>query len=193
MKTLNHPFTKADVADLRVGDSVSLSGVVFTGRDRFHRFLADGGASPVNLGDGALFHCGPIMLRQGGDWVVRAAGPTTSIRQEPYMATVIRRQGVRVIIGKGGMGETTRRACVEDGCVYVHVVGGAAALAARCVVSVKGVHFLREFGAADAVWELVVSNLEGVVTMDAHGGSLHDEVARKSSAVLARLLSSRSR
>jgi fumarate hydratase class I len=189
MKALTYPFTKAAIGDLRVGDTVRLSGLVFTGRDRFHRSLAEGGACPVDLRDGALFHCGPIVLRQGSEWVVKAAGPTTSIRQEPYMAAIIRRYGVRVIIGKGGMGDATRRACEEIGCIYVQLVGGAAALAAGHVAKVGAVHFLREFGAAEAVWELVLRDLEGVVTMDAHGGSLHDDIARRASAALCRLLS----
>ena len=189
MKTLTYPVAKTAVSELRVGDTVRLSGLVFTGRDRFHRYLADGGPCPVNLRDGSLFHCGPIVLRQGSEWIVKAAGPTTSIRQEPYMAGIIRRHGLRVIIGKGGMGDATRRACAETGCIYVHLVGGAAALAAGYVTKVQGVHFLREFGAAEAVWEFIVRDLEGVVAIDACGSSLHDDIARKSSTALSRLLS----
>lgn len=188
MKTLEYPFTKAAVADLKVGDQVKLSGVVFTGRDRFHAHLYKGGQSPVNLRDGAIFHCGPVALLQGGVWTVKAAGPTTSAREEPFMASVIQKHGVRVIIGKGGMGRNTRKACRDFGCVYIQAVGGAASVMAKRVERVQGVHMIQEFGSAEAIWELVVRDLPGVVTMDTHGDSLHDKVQRSSGRALGRLM-----
>lgn len=188
VKTLQYPFTKAAVSDLKVGDQVRISGLVITGRDRFHAYLHKGGQAPVNLRDGAIYHCGPVVVQQGGAWVVKAAGPTTSIREEPYMASIIQKHGVRLIIGKGGMGRRTRKACRECGCVYVQTVGGAAGILAKRIERVQGVHLLHEFGSAEAVWELVVRDLPGVVTMDTHGDSLHDTVLRSSGRALGQLL-----
>lgn len=190
---LRYPFGEAAVRGLRVGESVCLSGLLFTGRDRLHSFLADGGESPVALRDGALFHCGPVVVPEDGGWRVVAAGPTTSVREEPYMAEVIRRFGVRVVIGKGGMGEATREACGTYGCVYLQAVGGAAALLARRVRRVAGVHFLEEFGATEALWALEMDSFEAVVGMDAHGGDLFAEVRRSSEARLKALLRQKQR
>ncbi len=188
MKTLEYPFTKAAVSDLKVGEQVRISGLVFTGRDRFHAHLHKGGQSPVNLRDGAIYHCGPVVVQQGEAWMVRAAGPTTSIREEPFMAAIIQKHGLRLIVGKGGMGKNTRRACREYGCVYVQTVGGAAGILAKRIARVQGVHLIQEFGAADAVWEFIMQDMPGVVTMDAHGDSLHDTVQRSSGRALGRLL-----
>jgi fumarate hydratase class I len=188
VKEIAYPFTAAKISELRTGDHVSLAGRVFTGRDRLHKHLFEGGASPIRLKDGALYHCGPVMIRTEGGWAVRAAGPTTSIRQEPYMARIIEQHRVRVIIGKGGMGEATRKACTRHGCVYLQAVGGAATLLAEHVDEVVGVHFLKEFGAADALWELVVSNFRAIVAIDAHGRSLHKRVKTVSRRVLTGVL-----
>jgi len=188
MKTLTYPFREVDVRGLKVGDMVAVSGKVFTGRDRLHKYLFEGGACPVDLRDGALYHCGPVVVVQDGRWIVKAAGPTTSMREEPFMSRIIAEHGVRVIIGKGGMSEGTRRACAEHGCVYVHAVGGAAALLAQSITRVCNVFFRREFGAAEAVWELDVDGLAGVVTMDAHGRSLHKRVGNASRRALRELL-----
>jgi len=188
MKTLTYPFREVDVRGLKVGDMVAVSGKVFTGRDRLHKYLFEGGACPVDLRDGALYHCGPVVVVQDGRWIVKAAGPTTSMREEPFMSRIIAEHGVRVIIGKGGMSEGTRRACAEHGCVYVHAVGGAAALLAQSITRVCNVFFRREFGAAEAVWELDVDGLAGVVTMDAHGRSLHKRFGNASRRALRELL-----
>lgn len=186
---LVYPFTRAAVSALRAGDVVSVSGRVFTGRDRLHKHLAETGESPEDLHDGALFHCGPVIRREAdGTWRIVAAGPTTSIREEPYMAAIIAAQGVRVIIGKGGMGPATLAACREHGCVYLQAVGGAAAVIAQSVDAIEGVHFLEAFGATEAMWRLRVSRLQAVVGMDAHGRSLYDEVARASHDKLLGLL-----
>ena len=188
MRTLTYPFTAAAVKELAVGEMVSLSGQVFTGRDRLHKHLYEGGRCPVDLKNGALYHCGPVVLRREGAWVVQASGPTTSMRQESYMPRIIAQHGVRVIIGKGGMGDATRAACVKHGCVYIQAVGGAAALLAEAVKGVAGVHFLREFGMADALWMLDVENLRGVVTMDTHGASLYRRVSARSRRALREVL-----
>jgi fumarate hydratase class I len=174
-----------------VGDSVEISGILFTGRDVVHKYLHEGGALPpeVNFRDGLIYHCGPVVVKDAdGNWKVTAAGPTTSIREEPYQWQVIRDFGLRGVIGKGGMGEKTLQACMDYGCVYFHGIGGAAQVLAECVKNVRNVYFLKEFGSPEAIWELEVERFPAVVTMDSHGGSLHKEVLSRSQAELARYL-----
>lgn len=188
---LDYPFTQDRIAALRAGDVVTVSGLIFTGRDRLHKHLAETGQSPVDLHDGALFHCGPVVRHASdGSWRIIAAGPTTSIREEPYMAKVIAEQGVRVIIGKGGMGPATQAACRDYGCIYLQAVGGAAAVIAKCVEAVDGVHCLDAFGTTEAMWILRVRGLQTVVGIDAHGRSLYEEVAAASREKLMRALAS---
>ncbi|MCK5528299.1 MAG: fumarate hydratase C-terminal domain-containing protein, partial [Kiritimatiellae bacterium] len=177
---LEYPFTKEQVSELKVGMRVSLSGCFFSARDRFHKYLFEGGESPVSLKDGAVYHCGPVVVERDGKWVIRAAGPTTSMREEPYMASIIKKHGVRVIIGKGGMGATTKKACKEFGCVYMQAVGGAASVLASRIVSVDNVHLMKEFGSAEAVWEFTVSDFEAIVTIDSAGRSLNERIKRSS-------------
>lgn len=191
MVQLGAPFTEAAIRTLKVGDEVLISGVVFTGRDAVHKYLHEGGELPpgVNLKDGILYHCGPVVIQDDhGRWKVTAAGPTTSIREEPYQGDIIRKFGIRGVIGKGGMGDRTLAACREAGCVYFHAVGGAAQVLAECIKSVRSVHFLDRFGAPEAIWELEVQGFPAVVTMDAHGQSLHREVFASSQAALAKHL-----
>ena len=188
MEQLCYPFSEASVRGLRAGEMVRVNGRVFTGRDRLHKHLAEGGECPVSLRDGALYHCGPVVVADGSGWRVVAAGPTTSVREEPYMARVIERYGVRLIIGKGGMGASTQAACVRFGCVYLQAVGGAAALLAQRIRRVEGVNFLEAFGATEALWQFEVDGFEAVVGMDAHGRNLFDEVRESSAAVLRQLL-----
>jgi fumarate hydratase class I len=126
------------------------------------------------------------MLKQGDEWVTKAAGPTTSIREEPYQGEVIRRYGVRAVVGKGGMGARTLVAMEECGAVYLHAIGGAAQVYARAVERVAGVYLL-DFGIPEAMWHLKVRNFLAIVTMDAHGRSLHAEVERATSEALAAL------
>ena len=182
------PVSEELIRSLRVGDLVEINGIVHTGRDAFHKFLHDGGTLPVNMRGGVLYHCGPVMVKEGGQWVCIATGPTTSTREEPYEAEVIQKLGLRAIIGKGGMGEKTLAACKEFGCVYLHAVGGAAQVLAECVKQVRGVSMLEEFGSPEAVWELEVATFPCVVTMDSHGGSLHKDVFARSEKMLAKLL-----
>ncbi|MEJ5239038.1 MAG: FumA C-terminus/TtdB family hydratase beta subunit [Limisphaera sp.] len=191
MIALHTPLTEAQIRSLHVGDEVSLSGIVFTGRDAVHKYLHEGGALPpgVQLRDGVLYHCGPVMLREpDGSWRCAAAGPTTSAREEPYQAEIIRKYGIRAVIGKGGMGARTLAACKECGAVYLHAVGGAAQVLAERVKRVRNVYFLEEFGAPEAIWELEVEDFPAVVTMDAHGKSLHDEIFERSRAELLKRL-----
>ena len=194
MKTLSYPFSEKSIRALRAGDAVSITGRIYTGRDKFHKFFADGGKLPVDFKDGALYHCGPVVVsedvrRETGDvWRVVAAGPTTSVRENPYEPDFIAKTGVRIIIGKGGMDARTLAAMQEHGCVYVQAVGGGGAMYADAVKKVAGVSMLKEFGAAEAVWHLDVVDFRGVVAMDAHGNSLFDEVESASKRQLADLI-----
>ena len=191
MIQLSFPFTKEKIAALKVGDAVEISGVLFTGRDAVHKYLHEGGALPpgVNLQDGIIYHCGPVVLRdEEGNWKVTAAGPTTSIREEPYQGEIIKHFGLRGVIGKGGMGDRTLAACKEHGCVYLHAIGGAAQVLAECIKRVRNVYLLEKFGSPEAIWELEVEKFPAVVTMDSQGNSLHNEVFANSQAALAKRL-----
>lgn len=188
MIELAAPFTEDKIRALKVGDRVAITGTLYTGRDAFHKHLHDGGAPPVSLKDQIIYHCGPVVVREGGEWTVKAAGPTTSIREEPYQGDIIRRFGVRGVIGKGGMGEKTLEALREAGAVYMHAVGGAAQVLARCVQRVKNVYMLEELGSPEAVWELEVADFPVVITMDSHGHSLHRDVLDRSSRALDAIL-----
>jgi tartrate/fumarate subfamily iron-sulfur-dependent hydro-lyase beta chain len=203
-KKLTIPIANEDVLDLKVGDSVLLSGVMITGRDAVHKWLADvfikktqqptandlevyEAIKPL-LDGGAIYHCGPVV---GGldtkQYRFVAAGPTTSIREEPYQGDVMRHFNLKGVIGKGGMAAKTLKACQEVPGVYLHAIGGAASLIAGSVQKVLGVHKL-EFGVPEAIWVIEVKDFPAVVTMDAHGNSLHDGVRQQSKAVLDRLL-----
>ena len=190
MKILSYPFSEKSIRDLRAGDAVSITGRIYTGRDKFHKFFADGGNLPVDFRDGALYHCGPVVIRSGNrtieqseqsnNYSVVAAGPTTSVRENPYEPDFIAKTGVRIVIGKGGMDAKTLAAMKKHGCVYVQAVGGGGAIYADAVKKVAGVSMLEEFGAAEAVWHLDVVDFRGVVAMDAHGNSLFDAVRQAS-------------
>jgi fumarate hydratase class I len=141
-------------------------------------------APPVDLRGAVLYHCGPVVLKDGSSWRVTAAGPTTSIREEPYQADIIRKYGVRVVMGKGGMGAKTLAALKECGAVYLNAIGGAAQFYARRITGVADVSLL-EFGTPEAMWHLEVKDFPAVVTMDAHGSSLHRDVEESSAQHLA--------
>ena len=193
VKTLSYPFSEKSIRALRAGDVVSITGRIYTGRDKFHKFFADGGKLPVDFRDGALYHCGPVIIREEGrgkreEWRVVAAGPTTSVRENPYEPDFIAETGVRIVIGKGGMDARTLAAMKRHGCVYVQAVGGGGAVYADAVKRVAGVSLLDEFGAAEAVWHFDVVDFRGVVAMDARGHSLFEEVRRESEAKLADLI-----
>jgi len=191
MTKLSFPFTEEKIRALKVGDEVLISGTVFTGRDAVHKYLHEGGKLPpgVSLKDGIIYHCGPVMMKQeDGSWKCTAAGPTTSIREEPYQGQIIHEFGVRGVIGKGGMGDRTMDACQQNGCVYLHAVGGAAQVLAECVKKVRNVYFMAEFGAPEAIWELEIEDFPAVVTIDAHGHSLHKEIFASSQAELTKRL-----
>lgn len=185
---LRAPITEEQVRALKVGDVVLIDGDMYTGRDQVHAYLMKN-KPPVDLDGAALYHCGPVMLKQGDAWTMKAGGPTTSIREEPYQAHVIGEYGVRVVIGKGGMGAKTLAALQKHGAVYLNGIGGAAQYYARTVEKVVGVHFLEQFGIPEAMWHLQVNHFMGIVTMDAHGNSLHKIVEENTGAALAELQS----
>jgi fumarate hydratase class I len=192
IKKLSWPFGEKDVRRLKAGDVVSISGRIYTGRDKLHKWFADGRPLPVDFRDGAIYHCGPVTVRDGnGTWRVVAAGPTTSVRENAYEPEFIAKTGVRIVIGKGGMDARTLEAMRKHGCVYVQAVGGAAAISAAAVKRVAGVSLLPEFGAAEAVWHFDVEDFRGVVAMDAHGRSLFDSVRKISASRAATLFNVR--
>ena len=181
---LTTPLTEEQVRNLKVGDVVMLNGVMHTGRDTLHHYLLHND-SPVDLNGGAIYHCGPVSLKEGDKWFMKAAGPTTSIREEPFQADVIKKFGIRAIIGKGGMGAKTLAALKENGAVYLSAIGGAAQYYSKCIKNVDGVDFL-EFGVPEAMWHIRVENFPVIVTMDAHGNSLHADVEKSSREELAK-------
>jgi fumarate hydratase class I len=184
---LTPPISEEAVRALRVGDVVLIRGEMFTGRDNVHAYLMKN-PPPVDLRGAVIYHCGPVMLKQGEEWIIKAGGPTTSSREEPYQAEVMRRYGVRAVIGKGGMGARTLAGLKECGGVYLNAIGGAAQYYARTVEKVLGVH-LMEFGIPEAMWHLRVKDFVAIVTMDSHGNSLHADVQAQTGAALATMQS----
>jgi fumarate hydratase class I len=182
---LTPPLTEAQMRALKVGDVVLINGEMYTGRDNVHAYLMKN-APPVNLNGSVLYHCGPVMLKQGDSWMIKAAGPTTSSREEPYQADIIKKYGIRAVMGKGGMGAKTLAALKECGAVYLNAIGGAAQFYARTIEKVLGVE-LMEFGIPEAMWHIRVNNFPAIVTMDAHGNSLHAGVEKATGEVLEAL------
>lgn len=198
------PISEEVIRSLHVGDQVRLHGTVVTARDAAHKYMKDtifkGG--PLSEADrefhdvlaqlwngGVMYHCGPVVSQdESGAWHFVSAGPTTSIREEPYEADVIRHFGLRAVIGKGGMGPKTLAACQQYGAVYLHAVGGAATLIASYVKEVLGVYKKEELGVPEAFWVVRVEGFPAVVTMDAHGVSLHEKLLEESRERLAALL-----
>ena len=174
---LEPPLSEEKVRALKVGDVVLINGPMVTGRDALHHYLLHHDA-PCDLKGAILYHCGPVMLNENGKWRTNAAGPTTSIREEPYEADIIKRFGLRAVMGKGGMGKKTLAALKEFGAVYLHAIGGAAQFYARCLPKVEGVDLLDELGVPEAMWHFVARDFLAIVTMDSHGNSLHEDVLK---------------
>lgn len=174
---LQAPISEETIRSLKVGDVVLIKGEMHTGRDELHKYLMHNNA-PVDLNGGIIYHCGPVMLQDdSGEWHVKAAGPTTSSREEPYQADIIEKFGIRAVIGKGGMGQKTLDGLQKSGAVYLNAIGGAAQYYARSVKKVNGVDLLDKFGVPEAMWHLEVDAFPAIVTMDANGNSLHKDVA----------------
>jgi fumarate hydratase subunit beta len=204
MHSLNLPLSPETIRSLQVGDPVLLNGVMITGRDTVHKWMVDtfikqtrqpqgddlevyAAIKPLLEGS-VIYHCGPVV--SGLDtkqYKFVAAGPTTSIREEPYQGLVMEHFQICGVIGKGGMGAKTLAACRQVPGVYLHAIGGAASLIAQTVTRVLGV-YKYDFGVPEAMWVIEVKDFPVVVTMDAHGGSLHAEVDARSRAALKDLL-----
>lgn len=204
MHQVSIPISDETIRSLKVGDPVLLCGVMVTGRDAAHKWMVESfirGTQPPTdedrlvyeeikplLDRGVIYHCGPVVAGlESKEYKFVAAGPTTSTREEPYQGDVMRHFNLKGVIGKGGMGVNTLAACQEVPGVYFHAVGGAASLIAQSVEEVLGV-YKYEFGVPEAMWVIRVKNFPAVVTMDAHGVSLHAEIEGKSRAALEGLL-----
>ena len=203
MKRLTIPISDDDITDLRVGDQVGLTGIMTTARDAAHKFLVETyirvdepveelalyGELTKILDGGAIYHCGPVVAQDDdGAWRFVAAGPTTSIREEVYEPEVIAHFNVKAVIGKGGMGPNTLKANQVHKAVYLSAIGGAASLIADSVKEVVAVYKKDEFGVPEAFWIIRVEDFPAVVTMDAHGQSIHEEVEKESRARLSELV-----
>jgi fumarate hydratase subunit beta len=184
------PITEEVARSLRVGDEVELFGTVVTARDAGHKLMVEKRPEFIRpfLMGGAIYHCGPVMKQTGGKWIAVAAGPTTSIREEPYEGPVIKEYGVRAVIGKGGMGKQTSEACQVFGAVYLHAVGGAAVSIAESIKSIEDVFMLEELGVPEAFWIMRVEGFKTVVTMDSTGESLHQTILDQSQKVRNELI-----
>ena len=153
--------------------------MMYTGRDAIHKYLSEND-SPIDLNGQIIYHCGPVVMKnEDGSYEIKAAGPTTSAREEPYQGDIMKKFGVRAVIGKGGMGPKTLAALEEHGGVYLNAIGGAAQYYADCIKAVEGVDLL-QFGIPEAMWHLRVEDFTAVVTMDSHGNSLHADVDKSS-------------
>lgn len=190
MREIKLPTNEQEMRSLKVGDLVALTGVIMTARDAAHKYMVEEEAAEVRdvLRGGMIYHCGPVVKQENGEYSFVAAGPTTSIREEPYQATVMKKYEVRGVIGKGGMEQATLAACQEMGAVYLSAIGGLATILAKSVTKVRTVYKLKEFGVPEAMWVIEVDKFPAIVTMDSHGRSIHDEVLQKSRANLQRLL-----
>ncbi len=206
MREITIPIDDETIRSLKVGDPVALTGIILTGRDEVHKWMIETFVKKTRepqgddlevyeaitplLDGGVIYHCGPVVSGlDTGEYQFVAAGPTTSIREEPYQGDVMSHFNMKGVIGKGGMGAKTLAACQEVPGVYFHAVGGAATLIAQSVKKVLTVHKM-EFGVPEAIWVLEVEKFPVVVTMDSHGSSIHEEVDKKSGAILEGLLKS---
>ncbi|MBC8376168.1 MAG: fumarate hydratase C-terminal domain-containing protein [FCB group bacterium] len=192
MINLQLPISEAAIRELKMGDEVAISGLMVTARDAAHKYIHENWPDWLNpiMENSMIYHCGPVVKQhEDGTWSFVAAGPTTSIREEPYEAAVMEHYKVRGVIGKGGMGETTLAGLSKSGGVYLHAIGGLAASLAKSVVKVHDVYMLDELGVPEAFWHIEVKDFPAVVTMDSHGGSLHKSIKAKSDVVAKRLIS----
>src|SRR4030043_1673297 len=192
MRNLNMPLSDDTIRSLKVGDPVTLNGIMITGRDAAHKWMVDTFINKTRqpqgddlevyeairklLAGAVIYHCGPVVAGlDTRQYKFVAAGPTTSIREEPYQGMVMEHFNIKGVIGKGGMGPKTLAACHEVPGVYLHAIGGAASPVAQTVVKVLGVYKL-DFGVPEAMWVTEVKDFPAVVTMDSHAGSLHASV-----------------
>ena len=191
MIKLKTPISEEDIRKLKVGDTVFLSGIIATGRDNAHKLMVEEKPDFIRdvLKESVIYHCGPVVKQdEDGTWSFVSAGPTTSMREEPYQADVVCEYNIRGVIGKGGMGPKTAEGLKKCGAVYFHAVGGAGTLIANAVKKVVTVHKLEEFGTPEAFWVIEVEDFPLVVTMDAHGNSIHEEIKEKSQKIAEEIM-----
>ena len=190
MISLQLPVSEEQIRKLKIGDEVSLTGPMGTGRDAAHVWMIDEKPEEVRelLNGTVIYHCGPVVSKKDGKWTFVAAGPTTSIREEPYQGDIMKEYGLRAVMGKGGMGEKTLAALKEHGGVYLHAVGGAATIQAQSVKNVQDVIKLEEFGVPEAMWVIDVEDFRAVVTMDSHGNSIHKTIKDASTKIAEKLI-----
>lgn len=177
------PISEEDVRRLKIKDVIYLTGTMFTARDGAHRraveLIRKGEKLPISLEGLVLYHCGPILKKVNEEWTVVAAGPTTSTRMEPFQDEFITNLGVRVVVGKGGMGQKTTEAMKRFGAVYCAFTGGTAVLAAQSIIKVMGVEWL-DLGMPEAVWIFEVKDFGPlIVAIDAQGNNLYHDVGKK--------------
>jgi len=194
MIQLTTPISEEQILDLKTGDAVQLSGLAMTGRDAAHKYMVEAlieGTQPLMPQDqavlaelrsvlqgGAIYHSGPIVRQDGGKWTIVSSGPTTSIREEIYQDKIIAAFGVRAVIGKGGMGARTLAACRKHKAVYLHGIGGAGVYNAASMIEVIDVFKKEDFGLPEAFWKIRFKHFTAIVTMDAHGNSLHEDLTK---------------
>jgi fumarate hydratase subunit beta len=177
---LKTPLQAEDTAKLTIGDTVYISGTIYTARDSAHKRMVEEGP-PVKLDGAVIFHAGPIIAKENENYQMVAIGPTTSTRMNPYQSQVLDK-GVKAVIGKGGMDEITQAALKRNSAVFLSAVGGCAALYVKSILKVKNVNWI-DLGVPEAVWELEVKDFGPLfVTMDSHGGNLYEQVRKKISA-----------
>jgi fumarate hydratase subunit beta len=176
------PISEEDIRKLKVNDVLYVTGTIVTARDQAHRraleYFQQGKPLPINLEGLAVFHCGPVVSKEGDKWVAVAAGPTTSTRMDIFEDEFIRDFKVRVVIGKGGMGKKTTDAMAKYGAVYGAFTGGAAILAAKAIKNVKSVEWL-DLGTPEALWIFEVEEFGPLaVAIDSHGNNIFSDIAK---------------
>jgi fumarate hydratase subunit beta len=181
---LKTPISEEEVRKLKMNDVLYVTGTIVTARDQAHKraleYYKSGKELPVKLEGLAVFHCGPIVRKEGDKWVAVAAGPTTSTRMDQFEDEFIKAFKVRVVIGKGGMGKRTADAMQKHGAVYGAFTGGAGVLAAKAIKNVKTVEWLQDLGMPEAFWVFEVEDFGPLsIAIDSHGNNLYDDVKKK--------------
>lgn len=194
MKNLTLPLSEEVARSLRLGEMVTVSGMLFTGRSRLHiRAIEENVFPPIDYARiNCFFHVGPVMQQTDAGWQVVSCEPTSSLRFERYGAAVVRRFGLRCLIGKTTMGRETARALAEVGGVFLSKIGLSGNALRDQVKKVHGVHFLEELGKTEATWIYEVEQFGPFfVAMDASGNNyfeaLEAEVQQRLPAIEADL------
>lgn len=180
-REISLPLSKADAAVLALGEIVTVNGMLFTGRSRFHiRAIEDNVFPPLDFAKiNCFLHVGPVMRKEGDEWKIVTLEPTSSIRFERYGADVIRKFNLRTLIGKTTMGPRTVAALQETGGVYLSKIGLCGNQLREQVVKVHAVHFLDELGKTEATWIMEVKNFGPFfVAIDAHGNSYFENMEK---------------